>query len=410
MPTTRRRAVALAALCGVLAAGCQGGQREDGGTTSTGPTSAEEPEPSQTRSPAPEQTYRPVRFEDGPVFNEPLADDVTTAQLQRLVDEERVPVAPTHGGAFETMTNSLRVLDEAPDVMIFGDSMTQQGIDPQVLGEQLAERTGSPVSVFNAASSRARWGVNRMVARYARSVDRLPQVAVLSISTRAAEDDGFYTSTVQRTPFSHVVEGCDRPSSPVWDAAERADCEADRTDLRHRFALGGGQVRRALDGRALQTTLQIAPGSRLRADGMIEHPSMTRAEVEQRSRTRLAERGFPGFPTILQSSIDEFTELVDLLEAEGVTVISTEIPYSPAHQAGLERIGRDYDAKRQKAAARLAREGGTQHFPVASYGDWWGDGSSRDEIHLAPQGAADFTEQLVDDTPGLADAIEAGLR
>ena len=68
----------------LLAAGCQGGQREDGGTTSTGPTSAEEPEPSQTRSPVPEQTYRPVRFDDGPVFNEPLADDVTTAQLQRL--------------------------------------------------------------------------------------------------------------------------------------------------------------------------------------------------------------------------------------------------------------------------------------------------------------------------------------
>ena len=73
MPTTRR-AVVVAALCGVLAADCQGGQGEDASPTSAGPTSPEEPVPSQTRSPAPEQTYRPVRFDDGPVFNEPLAD------------------------------------------------------------------------------------------------------------------------------------------------------------------------------------------------------------------------------------------------------------------------------------------------------------------------------------------------
>ena len=51
-----------------------------------------------------------------------------------------------------------------------------------------------------------------------------------------------------------------------------------------------------------------------------------------------------------------------------------------------------------------------EHFPVDSYGDWWGDGDSRDEIHLAPQGAKKYTRQLLDDTPGLRAAVTTGLR
>ncbi|WP_374929085.1 hypothetical protein [Kytococcus sedentarius] len=107
--------------------------------------------------------------------------------------------------------------------------------------------------------------------------------------------------------------------------------------------------------------------------------------------------------------MEQFTALVDFLESEGVTVLTTEIPYPPVHQDTLEELGRDYDARRQRVAASLAEAADAEHFPVDRFGAWWGDGSSRDAIHLAPEGAKDFSRQLVEDVPGFSDAVGAGL-
>lgn len=345
---------------------------------------------------------------DQPEFDQPLAGDVTVEELEELMDAGRLPVGPAHSGAFETMTNAMR-LQPAHDVMLFGDSMTQQGIDPDVLGERLSELAGREVTVFNAGSSRARWGINRMVGRYAEHVDRLPDVAVLVISTRAVESDAFYRNTVQHSPFSHVVEGCDRPYDPeTFDEADAALCEADRSDLLHRFRRGGGQVEWAREGNPLQQTLPIHGASVLRANGMIAHPGISAEEAKEAS-VKGAERGFPGFPTNHDSATAQYRDLVEHLRSRGVTVISTEIPYPVAHQQTTEEKWGTYDERRQQAAATLADQGGTEHFPVKEFGPWWGDGSSRDAIHLSHEGAVDFAHQLVDDVPGFAEAILAGL-
>lgn len=356
---------------------------------------------------------------EAPDFGGPLGDDVTEAQLQTLLEEHRLPPGPAHGGTFETMTNALAE-QPAHDVMLFGDSMTQQGIDPAQLGARLSDRAGREVTVFNAGSSRARWGINRMIGRYALERQKLPRVAVLVISTRGGDRDYFYDREVQKTPFSHAVEGCDRPASEEWDAAAVADCKEDVSDLRHRYRDAGGQVEWALEGRPLQQGYTSADGVRLRPDGMLEHPSVSAAEAERISEQR-NDGAFPGFPDRNAEAMEQYRELADLLRAHGVTVISTEIPYTPPHQENLTRLGytydanrgarapRDYDVTRQEASFTISSYGGTPHYPVSSFGDWWGDGSSRDAIHLAPEGAKDFADQLVDDTPGFADAVVAGL-
>ncbi|WP_374929084.1 hypothetical protein [Kytococcus sedentarius] len=231
------RPVVLLLSLGLLVTGCTGPQGSPGADDTTGVDSSDGLDPQ-------------------PDFNQPLDDDVTAEQLQSLIDERRIPVAPTHGGAFETMTNAL-TLQPRHDVMLFGDSMTQQGVDPQVLGELLSEQVGREVTVFNAASSRARWGVNTLVARYAASLDKLPDVAVLVVSTRAAENDSFYSGEVQHSPFSHVVEGCDRPAKGTWTEADAETCRRDVEDLRFRYRDGGGQVQWALDGNPLQQTLNF---------------------------------------------------------------------------------------------------------------------------------------------------------
>ena len=87
-----------------------------------------------------------------------------------------------------------------------------------------------------------------------------------------------------------------------------------------------------------------------------------------------------------------------------------QIPYSPVHQRTLEGISNgQYDKKRQKAAADLVAGTDVHHFPVTSYGDWWSDGDSRDEIDLAPNGAKKFTKQIVE-MPGFEDAAVDALR
>lgn len=348
-----------------------------------------------------EDTFPTVRF------NQPLTADVTAAQLEEWTVQGRLPVAPAHGGAFETMTNALRAADPAPDVVIFGDSMTQQGLDPTELGHLLSDATGDEVSVFNGASSRARWGMNLLFAHYVVGLEDPPSVALMGISTRAAERDDFYTTEGAKSPFSSMVEGCDRPRSDSWGDADVARCERDVADPLFRFRTGGDQIARAQQGQPAQTSLRIDEDSRLRSDGFMVHPGVSAAEAEEISDTRM-ERGFPGFPTVHDEAVADFGEAADLLRSHGVTVLAFEIPYTPVHQANLEEAGRDYDARRQEAAQALTAPHDVRLFPVEEFGDWWGDGDSRDAIHLAPQGAMKFARQLTE-TPGFLEEVEAGL-
>ncbi|WP_133726144.1 MULTISPECIES: SGNH/GDSL hydrolase family protein [Nesterenkonia] len=340
-------------------------------------------------------------------FNESLTADVTAAQLEEWTVQDQLPVAPAHGGAFETMTNALRAADPAPDVVIFGDSMTQQGLDPTELGHLLSDATGDEVSVFNGASSRARWGMNLLLAQYVVSLEDPPSVALMGISTRAAERDDFYTTEGAKSPFSSMVEGCDRPHSDSWGDADVARCERDHADPLFRFRAGGDQIARAQDGESAQTSLRIKEGSRLRSDGFMIHPGVSAAEAQEISDTRM-ERGFPGFPTVHDEAVADFGRATELLRSHGVTVLAFEIPYTPVHQANLEEAGRDYDARRQDAAQALTAPHDVQLIPVDEFGDWWGDGDSRDAIHLAPQGATKFARQLTE-TPGFLEEVEAGL-
>jgi len=259
----------------------------------------------------PDPSVRPSP-EDRPTFDEPAPTDVTAAEITGLLEDGLLPLAPAHGGAFETMVNSLDA-QPAFDVMLLGDSMVQQGVDPAVMSTELSG-VGADVTVFNAASSRARWGINLMLAKHLTQTDKTPRVALVGITTRAGENDLFYSSEASRSPFSAVVEGCDRPRTSTWTPGVESSCR-----------------------RAVTDPLQV---------------------------------------------------------------ISFELPHTPAHQDNLQEVGRNYDQRRQRVATELATAAGIPHIPVDRFGSWWGDGDSRDAIHLAPLGAAKFTRQLLD-TPRL---------
>lgn len=352
----------------------------------------------------------PVKPVIGPAWNQSLPEDVTADQIKAQVDKGAMPIAPAHGGGFETMTNSVFARKQV-DVMLFGDSMVQQGVDPQALAEALdaeySDSLGREVTVFNGASSRARWGINRMLVRALEKQHRLPRVALLGITTRGMEGDDWYTSDVQRTPFSSYFEGCDRPDATGWTSKDAESCERDVSDLQYRFRKGGGQYRYAAEGNPLQRALILGDADYLRDDGFMIHPGVTKAQADSISRKRI-KRGFPGWPHNEDEATQQWGDVVSLLREHGVTVISFEVPYSPVHQRNLENSWPGYDAKRQTAAANLAASAQVTHYPVRRFGPWWGDGDSRDAIHLAPQGAASFARQLAK-TPGFLASVGEGL-
>jgi hypothetical protein len=404
--TRRLLAAASGLVLAVSLAGCSGDDTSEAGPSkgpSATPSASANPEEFASRVPTttpPKDDFPEVKFKV------PLPDDVTEEQLQQLEDAGMLPTAPAHGGAFETMTNAIKV-GPAPDVVLFGDSMIQQGVDPQVLGALLSKETGQPVKAFNAGSSRARWGMNRLLARYLVKVDRAPKVALLGITTRGGEHDTFYNVEGAHAPFSSVVEGCDRPASDTWTDADVATCERDVSDLRARFRLGGDQVARALAGKKPQTSLYIDSTSRLRSDGFMIHPGVTKAEAKAVSDERM-KRGFPGFPAVYKDGQQQFDETVQILRDAGTTVLAFELPYSPVHQANLEKAGKDYDGRRQAVARELAGSTDVPLFEVKDFSAWWSDGDSRDAIHLAPAGAKKFALQLTT-LPGFTDAVAEGL-
>ncbi|MFB9314574.1 SGNH/GDSL hydrolase family protein [Nocardioides plantarum] len=406
-PTTRRLVAATSGLALALSLAACSGDGSSRPDPSDGPSSgaAASPDPEVVDTDVPETTPPKDDFPKME-FDVPLAAGVTDDQLQRLVDEGMLPTAPAHGGAFETMTNAVKA-GPVPDVVLFGDSMVQQGVDPQVLGALLSKKAGRDVVTFNGASSRARWGMNAMLARYLVKIDHVPKVALLGITTRAGEHDSFYNTEGAHSPFSSMVEGCDRPASSNWSAADAAACEKDRSDLRTRFRSGGDQVARALEGKKPQTSLYIDPGSRLRSDGFMIHPGVTKAKAKAVSDERMR-RGFPGFPTVVPDGQQQFDEAVKILRDAGTTVLAFELPYSPVHQANLEKAGRNYDARRQAMARELAGDKDVPLFEVKDFSAWWSDGDSRDAIHLAPSGAKKFAVQLTT-LPGFTDAVVKGL-
>lgn len=141
---------------------------------------------------------------------------------------------------------------------------------------------------------------------------------------------------------------------------------------------------------------------------MILHPGVDADEAERISDKRM-QRGFPGFPRNDDQATEQFKEMVQILEDAGVTVLAFEVPYTPVHQDNLEEVGRNYNGRRQEVASTLAREAQVPLFPVDRFGSWWGDGDSRDAIHLSPQGAKSFTKQLAN-LPGLKAEVDARLQ
>ncbi len=324
------------------------------------------------------------------------------AGVRILVATGRLPVAAAHLGNVEYAWASLARRGTA-DVILFGDSMTQQGIDPKTLADQLEPLVGHRPSTFSLASPGGGFGVNLGLAEQLAREGRLPKVAIVGVSYSSIETDSTFQDAFAPSPMGQLFTDCSRESG----LDNVVSCKASEVSMLWRWR---GRMKRVLGSvlHPLATGSIKAPGGFLvRPDGFREGKPSTVAEIQAQIPQALADQ--PANLAVGAGVEDSFVSLVRTLVNGGTTVVLVGVPVSPVYQAALATARPAWEGQRLAAVAQLSAAAGMPIVDPVSLGSWWTDGSSRDVNHLSKQGAPLFVQQLMS-MPAFADPIVARLR
>jgi hypothetical protein len=319
--------------------------------------------------------------------------------IRGLIRDQRLPIAASHSGLFDQMWHRLHV-GRAPEVLILGDSVTQQDVDPATLAELVKAERGTSIRVFNAASAAAGFSLNRAILEQLIREGRAPKVIVVGVSTNSLEGDGAFLRDFAPSPLGGMITRCAETTSiDGW-----LSCRLANVSALWRWHGRLDRVAFAVD-HALPVRVRSASFV-LRADGYGAWPPATldtirgqvdRALSHEPETLRLA----PGVP-------DAFKRLVDVARGAGIPIVAVAMPTSPIYQDALEARSPGYDAGRRDGVAVLAAASGQSIIDPLRFGSWWGDGSSRDVKHLSLEGAPKFVEQLWA-MPAFRDGVLAGF-
>ena len=324
---------------------------------------------------------------------------VAEVATRGLIAAGRLPIAAAHLEDFEvTWMNLAR--EGRPDVLILGDSLSQQGLDPAELRAKLSTELGRDVSVFDGASSAGGFGVNRAVVDQLAREGRLPKVAVLGVSPSSFASDATLHQAFAPSPLGGIFTDC----ALAGGLDDLLACRAGDVSALWRWR---GNIDRVL-GAILHPwprTLR-EQGFLLRADGFRAGPPATVAALRAQLPTALANEG--STLRVGADVPDSFATLVGALREHGVPVVAVAVPYSPVLTDALEARAPGWEGARQAIVAGLGAAAGVSIVDPGRFGSWWGDGSSRDVKHLSRDGAPRFVDQLWS-MPAFRDALVEGL-
>lgn len=304
--------------------------------------------------------------------------------IRALIESYRLPFAQAHRPDFEIMWANLARAGQV-DILILGDSVSQQSIEPTVLERLVQRETGSRVTVFTAASPGGGLGVNASVVEALAAEHRLPPVLIVGVYSGTLSTDSTFQETFSRTPMGRDFTACQVPLS----LTETMDCQLGRISALWRWR---GHLEEVL-------TAVMQPLSRtdntdalhLRADGFREGRGRTIAQLErQLERADLEKRRFT-FPPEVGRSWDW---LVATAREEGSIVVPIAFPDTPQMQKRMEEVQPGREGMYREAVDVLETAGGIDFIGVPEYGSWWGDGMARNINHLSVRGARKFTRQL----------------
>lgn len=327
------------------------------------------------------------------VFLLPLVGEEFT--VRALIAAGRLPVAPAHTPEFEITWTNLSRLPRPPDVLILGDSVSQQGIEPAVLGGLLRTAVGRPVSVFNAASPGGTVGVNWAIVNELAREGRLPRVAIVGLYPGTLKNDLTYSQFFGITPMGGLFGGCELTK----DLGTRLDCELSTISAAWRWRGRPMTILSALRSPMPQAT--SSGGLRLRADGFRAGRGRTVEQIHGQLESADLKRRLFVFPQVVS---DGYVRLINTLRANGVAIVPVAIPDSPLLNERMSALeGTDRRQQFRDALDVLASRSGIPFVDPVAFGAWWGDGQARNFNHLSASGARYFTRQLW----GMADFRDA---
>jgi hypothetical protein len=301
-----------------------------------------------------------------------------------LIATDRLPVAAAHTPEFEITWQNLTRLGQA-DVLILGDSVSQQGIEPAVLSSMLERELGHSVSVFNAASPGGGLGVNWAIVEELAREGRLPKVAIVGTYPGTLQDDLVYRDVFALTPMGELFGGCDG----MAEYGQQLDCRFAAISAAWRWRGHPDRILRAFET-AVPSRI-TSGGLHLREDGFREGRGVLLAKLQEQLDAADLRRRLFAFP---EDVSDSYVRLIEALRANGVAIVPVAIPDTPELSERMGRMQPDRRGLFRDALDVLeARTGLTFVDPVA-FGDWWRDGMARNFNHLSALGAVRFTRQL----------------
>ncbi len=307
------------------------------------------------------------------------------AGVRVLIAAGRLPVAPAHDAALGLTWMDFEAMPP-PDVIVYGDSLAKQGIDPRVLAAGLRS-PDRPVRVFNMSSAGARPGVNRALARQVEAEGRSPRVAIIGLSLITIRSDTTWTDQMAKTPMGRLFTDC----APASDLGAQIDCRVEQFSALWRWHGHLPEVYQSL--RTGSPTQRRESGRELRHDGFRLNPSATEEELQGQLSEAL-----DGEPIHVGFGEDAAANLVGMvhdLEAAGVTPVLVALPYSPILTDALIARNPAWSTERSETLAGLSELTGVAIIDPGELGPWWTPASSYDVKHLSAEGARDFTHQLL---------------
>ncbi|HYN65166.1 MAG TPA: hypothetical protein VES36_11235 [Candidatus Limnocylindrales bacterium] len=306
--------------------------------------------------------------------------------MRLLVAFDRLPVAVAHLDQFEMMWTNLHRRDDW-DVLLLGDSTTQEGISPAVIEEIIGGELGREVRVFDGAVPGSKLALNLAITRQLVAEDRLPPVVMLGIQAGVLAGSPQFRDFFLKTPMGRIATACDYEVG----YNDAVSCRLEQVSMLWRMR---GQLPTIIEAiaRPMPASLR-GRASILGPDGYRASFGTTaeKLELELDRRTR---RGQLHDWNLRSGIVANFTAFVSYLRDHGATVVAVVIPNNPPladrfeslYPGWASRYDASLDALERAAEIAIARP---------QIANWFKPSDAHNLKHFSEEGAAKFTRQFL---------------
>jgi hypothetical protein len=312
--------------------------------------------------------------------------------LRFMIATHRLPEGVAHTGQFELTWANLHRRDDW-DVLQLGDSTTQQGIVPAVIGEVLSQELGHEVTAFNAAVPGSKILLNTTIARQLDLEGRLPRVVVLGIQPGWLGGNQEFEDFFIKTPMGRLATHCAYETSYEGIIS----CRAEEYSVLWRMR---GRLRTVLQGldHPLPTTMRGRGGKRstvLGEDGYRAGLGTTEEALFNELERREQRHQLHDF-RLRADAAANFAALVSFLHERGVAVVAVSIPNIPPLQERLDRLFPGWQQRYDDGLDQLEAESGIRIARPEISESWFTPADAHNAKHLSDAGAETFTRLLLD--------------